>query len=426
MTNLPELVILKYLLNTTIYNKYYRYINKDIIKEKYIELYKLYLTLEDLHTKLPSKEIKSFDEFEAWFYSCYSALKPDEVKAFELLLNKLRDAELSDGALEQLVEVLAQRAQASVISKVAFEVAEGRRPQEDLEKALSDKLALGKSVSHTYAFKPVTTRIKELRLQTIQKAGLRWPLKCLNKSLGSLRKGDFGFVFARPETGKTTELAHTATFMAPQARALNLGPVAWVNNEEQGEKVQIRAMQAYFGITLPELFAREDHFQAIYDKEIGEHFKLFDDATTSRSDVEDILEQEKPGLLILDQIDKIRGFEADRPDLVFGKIYQWARELCKEYCPIIGTCQASGDAEGVRWLSMDHVAEAKTSKQAEADWILGIGKSNDEGTESFRYFNLSKNKLIGDADSDPNLRHGRFSVFIRPTIARYEDIELDE
>ena len=71
---------------------------------------------------------------------------------------------------------------------------------------------------------------------------------------------------------------------------------------------------------------------------------------------------------------------------------------------------------------MSHVAEAKTSKQAEADWILGIGKSNEGGTEDVRFFNISKNKLMGDENTDPELRHGRFDVWIRPQIARYEDI----
>jgi hypothetical protein len=72
---------------------------------------------------------------------------------------------------------------------------------------------------------------------------------------------------------------------------------------------------------------------------------------------------------------------------------------------------------------MAHVAEAKTSKQAEADWILGIGRSNESGVEAIRYFNISKNKLLGDENTDPNQRHGRYEVYIRPEIARYEDLE---
>ena len=70
---------------------------------------------------------------------------------------------------------------------------------------------------------------------------------------------------------------------------------------------------------------------------------------------------------------------------------------------------------------MANVSNAKTSKQAEADWILGIGKQNESGMEYVRHFHVSKNKLFGDEDSDPNMRHGKWDVKIQPTIARYED-----
>ena len=68
------------------------------------------------------------------------------------------------------------------------------------------------------------------------------------------------------------------------------------------------------------------------------------------------------------------------------------------------------------------MANAKTAKQAEADWILGIGKVNDESYAFRRYLNISKNKLIGDKDTLPDLRHGSTQVLIKPEIARYEDL----
>ena len=113
---------------------------------------------------------------------------------------------------------------------------------------------------------------------------------------------------------------------------------------------------------------------------------------------------------------------ADREDLVMGAVYQWARELAKRYCPVIGTSQASGEAEGEKYLHMGHVSNARTAKQAEADAILGIGKTHDLGFEKVRYFNISKNKLLGDEDTDPSLRHGRFEVLLQADTARYEDI----
>jgi hypothetical protein len=71
---------------------------------------------------------------------------------------------------------------------------------------------------------------------------------------------------------------------------------------------------------------------------------------------------------------------------------------------------------------MENVANAKTAKQAEADWILGIGKTHNESEEHMRFLHLSKNKLSGDVDTDPELRHGRQTVQIDPSIARYKDM----
>ena len=71
---------------------------------------------------------------------------------------------------------------------------------------------------------------------------------------------------------------------------------------------------------------------------------------------------------------------------------------------------------------MANVADAKTAKQAEADWILGIGRNYDAQQEKVRFLHLSKNKLQGDVESDPEWRHAKWPVLIQPEIARYEDI----
>ena len=126
-------------------------------------------------------------------------------------------------------------------------------------------------------------------------------------------------------------------------------------------------------------------------------------------------------MIIFDQIDKIKGFKADRNDLELKAIYQWAREIAKKYAPVIAVSQASGEAEGKLWLTMDMVDGSKTGKQGEADWILGIGKEQDN-TSRLRFLNICKNKLIGDVDTLPELRHGSTQVLIRPEVARYEDI----
>lgn len=185
----------------------------------------------------------------------------------------------------------------------------------------------------------------------------------------------------------------------------------------------LRCIQATLGITIDDVKQSPKKYSELYQQRIRGKIKIIKDiAAVHKSTVETLCRRYKPSLIIFDQIDKIVGFENDREDLKLGAIYQWARELAKEFAPVIGICQADGTGEGQKWLTMSNVANAKTSKQAEADWILGIGKVNDPGYDSIRYLHLSKNKLLGDADTKPDQRHGRREVLIEPQIARYKDI----
>ena len=265
---------------------------------------------------------------------------------------------------------------------------------------------------------PVDMDLENLYNTQVATPGLRWRVRWLNQSLGSLRKGDFGFIFARPETGKTTFLASEITHMVSQTD----GDILWFNNEEQGNKVGIRVYQATLGLTTEALFKDKLTNKERYQAVTGNRIKILDfEDSSSKHRIEAVLKQYNPALIIFDQIDKIRGFKGDRNDLELKQIYQWAREISKTYAPVIAVSQASGEAEGKLFLTMDMVDGSKTAKQGEADWILGIGKEQDN-TSRTRYFNISKNKLIGDKDTLPDLRHGSTQVLIKPEIARYEDL----
>ena len=262
----------------------------------------------------------------------------------------------------------------------------------------------------------VNMDLEDLYESQVQSPGLRWRLDWLNKSLGSLRKGDFGFVFARPETGKTTFLASEMTHMITQTE----GDIIWFNNEEQGKKVGVRCYQALLGLTTKQLFDDVKGNASKYKDLTQNRIKIYDfEDSSSTGRIEQILKESNPSLIIFDQIDKIKGFKADRHDLQLKALYQWARELAKTYAPVIAVSQAGGTAEDKLWLTMDDVDSSKTAKQGEADWILGIGKQTDN-TSNVRYLNISKNKLLGDSDTLPDLRHGNAQVLMQPDVARYK------
>lgn len=227
-------------------------------------------------------------------------------------------------------------------------------------------------------------------------------------------------MFARPETGKTTFLASEISHFLDQT---DNRPIVWLNNEEQGQKVMLRVIQSYFGVDMPTLMSNPQKYRDAFMRRTQGKLMMLDSANISKADVRSITKSENPAILVYDQIDKIKGFANDREDLRLGAIYQYAREEAKDgNHAAIAVCQSDASGEGVRWLHMDNVANAKTAKQAEADFIFGIGRVHDDNQQYVRFINISKNKLMGDPDSDPQLKHGKFEVLIEPHIARYRDV----
>ena len=173
-------------------------------------------------------------------------------------------------------------------------------------------------------------------------------------------------------------------------------------------------IQGALGCTIDQMQQHKDKVIQRFESITKNNFLLKDVVPMHKRDIERIMEEYKPGLFVFDQIDKIKGFKGDRDDLLLGSIYMWARELAKEYCPIIGVCQASASADNKKWLTSEDIAKSKTEKLAEADFVIGIGKTFDAGYEDVRYLHLIKNKLTGI--------HAKIECLIDASIARYKDI----
>lgn len=408
-----EYQLIKSLLKKETYARYHSFVRNSSSRD----LDRIFHSLRMMHEKSDREQFSTTD-LELLFYSEYPALKDAEKDKMAIIFKRISESDADESLVHEYLKTMRDKELSRQIASTALEVSEGRKDASSL-LALTSQLEEDLPIEEEIKF--VTSSLRELYDQHAAKPGLRWRLQSLNESLGSLRKGDFGFLFARPETGKTSFLADQISFMASQAE----GPIIWCNNEEQGEKVMRRIYAATFGKTEKEIFSDIEKYEKQFDEITGNNIKLIDDASLSKSYLEQVFKKMQPSLIVFDQIDKIKGFDADRNDLMLGGIYRWAREIAKTYCPVISVCQADGTGEGVKWLTMGHVADAKTSKQAEADWILGIGKSNDAGFDAIRYLNISKNKLTGDVDSLPEMRHGRFEVLIKPEVCRYEDIVYD-
>lgn len=246
--------------------------------------------------------------------------------------------------------------------------------------------------------------------------GLHWRLPCLNRHIKPLRGGDFVVIAARPDKGKTTFCASELTYMAAQVDTLYPGEnrsILWFNNEGPGKKIVMRNFQAALNATTEDLVklsntpsldpkwrtkVREDYAASLGGR--PGVLRIFDIHDMWNHEVEDIMKQHKPALVLFDMVDNVKfGGEANnngqRTDQLLEAMYQWARLMgVKHDCAVIANSQISADGDGVSYPTLPQLKDSKTGKQGAADVIITIGALNDPVLENSRYIGCTKNKLV--------------------------------
>ena len=246
--------------------------------------------------------------------------------------------------------------------------------------------------------------------------GFRWRWSCLNLHMRPLRPGDFGILAGRPDKGKSTAVADNITFMAPQLEEVygegHGRSILWLNNEGPGSRILKRCVQSALGLPTSKLVALKEQGKlwSEYASVIGgdiHRIKVFNIHGMKSWQVEEILRQVKPGLVIFDMIDNVNFDGAvinggQRTDQLLEGMYQWARELAVRFeCPIIATSQISAEGDGLAYPTLAMLKDSKTGKQGTADFIVTVGAKNEPGFENLRFIGCTKNKLAmeGQAQS---------------------------
>lgn len=399
-------------------DSYYRF--KDHVKKHNVSKITLdiFNVLGEYWDNYPTRTEIDYAEFRT-FFSIVKGRKLTNPTAYELAFENLKEALDSPSAIaKDILAKLVEVDYATQIYQVCMKIGTGMGGElSSIEPLLhAYKKEIGTSVEKEDVFvNPSLTYISEV----VSTGGLNWRLKELNMALGPLRKGDFIIVAARPETGKTTFTASEASYMMTQLKEDE--HVIWINNEEASNKVMMRVIQSYHGVTTGELISNTKKYEEEFISNGGDRFLVLDDDSGIRSvnKIATLFKEFKPGLIIFDQLDKVDGFKQDREDLRIGQLYEWARDLAKEYCPVIAISQVDGTGEGEKWIQMNQLRGSKTDKIGEADAIITIGKSNEPGMDLQRYVHIPKNKLFGGVDTLEAHRHGCFEVDIEPSKARY-------
>jgi replicative DNA helicase len=389
----------------SLYEKYYNVVKLDYVRENYPVLYKAFKCLP----------VGSLEALEAKYLTLYPAIKDGDRQSLRTLIESVQSADEAEEIIPYLEKHLTQ-AWANDVAHLALDVAQGSDVTK-LDEAIAQRESTLEIAANDVEF--ISTDLAELMEQDTVEGGLHWRLNCLNQSLGPLRKGNFGHIFARVNTGKTAMWVSEVTHMVQQVEK----PILIFFNEEQGRDVVYRMYNAITGMTYLELTTNVKRAKDIWEQKVGDKIKFIDDPSkVNKITMEKIIAQVDPALIIIDNMDKVKGFSADRKDLLLHEIYKWGRDLAKTYCPVITVGQADNSGHNSKVIDESQMADSKTAKPSEMDFIIGIGREDKEGYENMRYITVSKNKLRGDANTIEEMRHMRGKpVKILTQYSIYED-----
>lgn len=409
-----ELALLKHFLSSKNYRAFRHVLDSDKLRAESYELGLMLATLDQHFESHPETDLAPND-LQVLTEAGYPGLTAAKRAGLLAVFDRFQAVDVSDLALDKICQRLEEQHRAHEVALTALEVAQGTKDYGELATRFRDTVS---SDRRSVTSPLLSYRVDHKSLEPKMDAtGLQWGLQTLRRSLGPIGLGDFGFIVGRPESGKSTLVDSEGVQMAFQASL----PTIWIVNEEKGSSVLTRITQARLGWTNEQIRGNPDDFSKAA-AEVAERIILIHKPDVSAKQLYALLKSTPAALLIIDQLDKIGGFEDDRYDLELGAIYQWARKVAAEFCPVIGVTQASDSAEGKRWLEMSDIANSKTSKAAEADWIVAIGRTHQQGLAAVRHLHLLKNKLAGNSETLEEYRHGKFDVQILAEVARYKDV----
>lgn len=413
-----ELSVISALLSHKAYTEYAEFLDLHELKQQSPEAYRLFLAVKSWHETHETD--LQLSEFRLWFELCYPGIADKQKAIYAQLIENTAKTdirfELIEGYLKQLKETQIRRTIA--VQCMDDSVPSGTIIENIAKLSANDNIA-NIAIEQEY----VTTDLDDLMRFDDEEQGLTWRLDCLNRSIGQLRKGMFGIIFAPVEAGKTALWVSEVSYFARQLKDDEHAIIYF--NEEEGKNVMWRIYSSICGATAEQIQSNPERAKALFAERGGHRIKFIDTAQQNIKNVQSSLDKLNPKIIVMDNLDKFKGFEKEeRQDVGLGKLYGWAREIAKTYAPVMGVSQAVAPPFGKpkQWLTALDMANSKVSKPAEVDYLIGIGRKEDAGFEHNRYLSIPKNKRRGGVGFVEAERHGHFSVILHNEISTYKDI----
>lgn len=403
-----ELHLLKGLSNKESFNKYKHLLNLKTLSSQSLLLLKDYEAY--FHKYLKHDRI-DFSVFKTYFFETrHPYLDDKSIEEYKFILNNLADLHVN-GEIKDIFIGFETKEFYQELGKDLLKNVEISQLKNKLN-SFSDRIQLvdNKDIN-------VNMDINSALDSTNRSNGLLWRCRALREHFnGGLIQGDFGIIAGYVDTGKTSFIASETSCMARQIKDDEY--ILWLSNEGSWKSILPRIYCASLNITEEELRADTKLYTELYKEKMNgnlNRIQIKDIQGWSNIDIENVIKDNPPKLLIIDLLDHVQGFDKyqnkETSTEKYNKLYQWAREAATKYCPIIGISQLNGDGENEAYPSMSKLRGSRVDKQAAATFQIHIGAF--EGEANIRYLSMPKDKVSGK-------KGWRAQVKFDPLRSRYE------
>lgn len=383
-----ESAIISFCLKTEAYDRVKNILDPSMFEGDWSPIWK---TVVEAHAKHEGDI--TVTELRALFNTLNPALPSSTKERYSNNIDNLTDNCGTSADLQyEIIKKFWMRNRARIISELSVNIFLGKSNEFGELKRLIESSAedsLGEKTTYTEVSDDFDELLDSLSLNPEFPFSDPW----VARHVPGMDRGHFGIIFARPETGKTTFVSHLAKDYIKQG----LQVAVW-GNEEPAIRTKLRIIQSYYEITREEMHQRRPEIKEKVQEDISPYLTVLDSTGTSIQEIDDWCKINKPDVVFIDQMDKVRvDGKFNRGDEKLKEIYLQGREIAKRHhCLVWAVSQASAEGAGLVNLEYTYLDNSKTGKAGEADLIIGIGKSNDVNESNIeRHLCISKNKQNG-------------------------------